>query len=75
MKTGSAMTKEKFLLEADVMKRLSHPKLVQLYAVCTEEEPFYIVTELMKNGNLRDYLRSGTTLKTTILRDMALQVR
>lgn len=76
MKTGSAMTKEKFLLEADVMKRLSHPKLVQLYAVCTEEEPFYIVTELVQNGNLRDYLRrdKGTTINTKILMDMALQI-
>lgn len=71
------MTKEKFLLEADAMKRLNHPKLVQLFAVCTDEEPFYIVTELLMNGNLSDYLKrdKGATITTKILQDMALQVR
>lgn len=71
------MTKEKFLLEADAMKRLNHPKLVQLFAVCTDEEPFYIVTELLMNGNLSDYLKrdKGASITTKILQDMALQVR
>jgi fyn-related kinase len=41
------------------MKKLKHPNLIQLYAVCTIEEPIYIVTELMKNGSLLDYLQSN----------------
>ena len=32
---------------------------VQLYAVCTLEEPIFIVTELMKHGSLLEYLRHG----------------
>lgn len=48
-----------FLAEAHIMKNLDHPKLVQLYAVCTKEEPIYIVTELMKNGCLLDYLQKA----------------
>lgn len=47
-----------FLAEASIMKKLKHPNLIQLYAVCTIEEPIYIVTELMKNGSLLDYLQS-----------------
>lgn len=39
------------------MKKLRHPKLIQLYAVCTVEEPIYIITELMKNGSLLEYLQ------------------
>ena len=27
------------------MKKFSHPHLVAMYAVCTEQEPFYIITE------------------------------
>lgn len=46
-----------FLAEATMMKKLRHPNLIQLYAVCTIEEPIYIVTELMKNGSLLDYLQ------------------
>ena len=35
MKTGT-MSAEKFLEEAEVMKTLRHPRLVTLYAVCTQ---------------------------------------
>uniref|UniRef100_A0A8C7T965 non-specific protein-tyrosine kinase n=2 Tax=Oncorhynchus mykiss TaxID=8022 RepID=A0A8C7T965_ONCMY len=45
-----------FLKEAQIMKTMEHPNLIQLLAVCTEE-PIYIITELMKNGSLLDYLK------------------
>ena len=43
LKPGT-MSPEAFLQEAQVMKKLRHEKLVQLYAVVSEE-PIYIVTE------------------------------
>ena len=48
-----------FVAEAQVMKKIQHPNLLQLYAVCTLEEPIYIVTELMKYGSMLEYLRTG----------------
>ncbi|UYV83006.1 Src42A [Cordylochernes scorpioides] len=68
--------KASFLAEASIMKQLSHPNLVQLYAVCTDDDPIYIVTELMINGNLQDYLRSpaGKNLPLSRLLYMAIQV-
>ncbi|XP_078275489.1 tyrosine-protein kinase Srms-like [Rhinoraja longicauda] len=51
------MNVDVFLQEVKVMKSIKHPKLIQLYAVCSIEEPVYIVTELMTKGNLKDYLR------------------
>ena len=74
MKEGS-MTAEKFLEEAEVMKKLRHTRLVTLYAVCTLEQPIYIVTELMKGGSLLSYLRNKKN-KITIenIIDMAAQV-
>ena len=42
---------EAFLQEAQVMKKLRHEKLVQLYAVVSEE-PIYIVTEYMNKGKV-----------------------
>ena len=69
------MDPKDFLAEAQIMKKLKHPKLIQLYAVCTTQEPIYIVTELMKNGSLLDYLKGkGRHLKTSKLIDMALQI-
>jgi fyn-related kinase len=74
LKPGS-MTVEDFLAEASILKKLRHPKLLQLYAVCTDREPIYIVTELMKNGSLLDYLHDkGRALRLPQLVDMAAQI-
>lgn len=57
------------------MKQCDHPNLVKLYAVCTKEEPFYIITEYMVNGALLHYLRSeGSSLTLQALVDMCAQV-
>ncbi|XP_023259824.1 proto-oncogene tyrosine-protein kinase Src-like [Seriola lalandi dorsalis] len=48
LKPGT-MSPEAFLEEAQIMKRLRHDKLVQLYAVVSEE-PIYIITEFMSQG-------------------------
>jgi fyn-related kinase len=74
LKPGT-MSASEFLQEASLMKKLRHPKLIQLYAVCTKEEPIYIITELMKNGSLLDYLRGdGRVMKVPQLIDMGSQV-
>ena len=74
LKPGTTSPSE-FLQEAALMKRLRHPKVIQLYAVCTREEPFYIVTELLKHGSLLEYLRGeGRSLKFPQLIDMSGQV-
>ncbi|CAB3408663.1 unnamed protein product [Caenorhabditis bovis] len=74
MKPGT-MSPEAFLQEAQIMKQCDHPNLVKLYAVCTREEPFYIITEYMSNGSLLHYLRNdGNTLGIQALVDMAAQI-
>jgi tRNA A-37 threonylcarbamoyl transferase component Bud32 len=52
------MNPDDFRAEAEIMRNLYHTKLIQLYALCTKEEPIYIVTELMSNGSLLDYLQT-----------------
>lgn len=75
LKPGSMDPKD-FLEEAATMKKLFHPKLVQLYAVCTLEEPILIITELVKYGSLLHYLRGpkGAALELPQLIEMAAQV-
>lgn len=58
LKPGTMDPKD-FLAEAQIMKKLRHAKLIQLYAVCTLEEPIYIITELMRNGSLLEYLQGN----------------
>ena len=56
LKPGT-MSPEAFLMEAQVMKKLRHEKLVQLYAVVSEE-PIYIVTEYMGQGPQQSHTHS-----------------
>ena len=65
-----------FLTEVIVMKQLRHRNVVQLYAVCVEEEPIYVVTEPTKHGTLQDYLQQddGQNLQLTQLVSMGAQV-
>lgn len=53
------MSTEAFLQEAAIMKQFRHRHLVALYAICSKEEPIYIVQEYMCNGSLLDFLRTG----------------
>ncbi|XP_056422342.1 tyrosine-protein kinase FRK [Hyla sarda] len=75
LKTGS-MNPQDFLREAQLMKNLRHPKLIQLYAVCSLEEPVYIITELMRHGSLLSYLQNdnGAMIKVPQQIDIGAQV-
>ena len=75
LKSQQTVSAYDFLQSANLMKKLQHPKLVQLYALCSREEPVYIITELMKHGSLREYLRGeGGLLKLPQMIDIAAQV-
>ncbi|XP_037005329.2 tyrosine-protein kinase Fgr isoform X2 [Artibeus jamaicensis] len=74
LKPGT-MSPKAFLEEAQIMKLLRHDKLVQLYAVVSEE-PIYIVTEFMCYGSLLEFLKdqNGQDLSLPQLVDMAAQI-
>ncbi|KAJ1116464.1 hypothetical protein NDU88_004675 [Pleurodeles waltl] len=61
IKEGS-MSEDDFMDEAQTMMKLSHPKLVKLYGVCTQQYPIYIVTEYMANGSLLNYLQKNRSV-------------
>lgn len=65
LKPGT-MSPESFLEEAQIMKKLKHDKLVQLYAVVSEE-PIYIVTEYMSKGEYRAAVIDYRTLPLLML--------
>ncbi|XP_075032784.1 tyrosine-protein kinase Srms [Mixophyes fleayi] len=53
-----SLNRSDFEKELNALKCLCHRNLIQLLAVCSIGEPVYMVTELMNNGNLNDYLKS-----------------
>lgn len=65
-----------FKKEAEIMQKFFHPKLIQLYGLCTTEEPIFIITELMINGSLLDYLQTpiGKRLSNDTLIYIASQI-
>ncbi|EDQ89876.1 uncharacterized protein MONBRDRAFT_44312 [Monosiga brevicollis MX1] len=76
MKEGS-MSEDDFIAEAQVMMKFRHKNLVELLGVVTSVKPIYIVTELMSNGNLLDYLKKNQSMlqgKPQILHYMSVQV-
>lgn len=73
LKPGTADI-EDFLAEAQIMKRMRHPKLLQLYAVCTREEPILIVTELMQENLLHFLQGKGKNSSLVALVDVATQI-
>nr|KAF6472613.1 src-related kinase lacking C-terminal regulatory tyrosine and N-terminal myristylation sites [Molossus molossus] len=62
--------------EIQALKSLRHQRLIQLHAVCSAGEPVYIVTELMRKGNLQAFLGSpeGRALSPPVLLGFACQV-
>ncbi|KAG8131601.1 putative Tyrosine-protein [Naja naja] len=50
--------RDDFVKEIRNLKSLKHTRLIKLLAVCSVGEPVYIVTELMRKGNLHSYLNS-----------------
>ncbi|XP_075813163.1 cytoplasmic tyrosine-protein kinase BMX isoform X2 [Microtus pennsylvanicus] len=70
-----AMSEDEFFQEAQTMMKLSHPKLVKFYGVCSKKYPIYIVTEYITNGCLLSYLKShGKGLETSQLLEMCYDV-
>ncbi|XP_004716093.1 tyrosine-protein kinase Srms [Echinops telfairi] len=62
--------------EIHTLKSLRHERLIRLHAVCSAGEPVYIVTELMRKGNLQAYLGGpeGKALSLAHLLSFARQV-
>jgi Ran GTPase-activating protein (RanGAP) involved in mRNA processing and transport/serine/threonine protein kinase len=54
---AAAVADEALMLEAMLLNGLRHPGIVALLAVVTAGASVLVCTELMANGNLRDYLR------------------
>ncbi len=53
---------ERFLREAEVLRRLKHPHIVTILDAFQEQEDYYIVMECLGGGNLKDRLRHARYL-------------
>ncbi|XP_076880972.1 LOW QUALITY PROTEIN: tyrosine-protein kinase Fes/Fps [Brachyhypopomus gauderio] len=67
--------KNKFLMEARILKQYDHPNIVRLIGVCTQKQPIYIIMELVQGGDFLSFLRAeGHHLQPGMLIKMAENV-
>ena len=57
-------TIKEFLKEALVVSQLKHENIVQFFGICLDIEEDCLIMELIKGGELLDYLRSNGHLLT-----------
>ncbi|XP_077975160.1 tyrosine-protein kinase Fer-like isoform X1 [Styela clava] len=55
-------TRDKFLMEARILKGYDHPNIVRLIGVCTDMQPVYIVMELVPGGDLTKHLKKSVNM-------------
>lgn len=58
-KGASDLEKCEFLQEAQLMSHFKHEHILQLLGVCLDNDPQFIIMELMQGGDLLTYLRSS----------------
>ncbi|KAF5278624.1 hypothetical protein FQA39_LY00666 [Lamprigera yunnana] len=58
-KGASDTEKCEFLQEAQLMSHFKHEHILQLLGVCLDNDPQFIIMELMQGGDLLTYLRSS----------------
>lgn len=65
----------KLLCEAERMQRLDHQSIIKLVGVCSTISPIYVVMELAKYGELRDFLQKhGSSLEQRVLIEYCYQI-
>ncbi|CAG9316717.1 unnamed protein product [Blepharisma stoltei] len=58
--------KDKFFAEVEVLKTADHPNIVRLYEFYEDQLHFHLVTELVKGGELFDYIVSSKNLSEPV---------
>ncbi len=58
-KGASEQEKDEFLKEALLMSNFKHDHIIRLLGVCLDNDPQFIILELMEGGDLLTYLRSS----------------
>jgi proto-oncogene tyrosine-protein kinase ROS len=58
-KGATEQEKGEFLKEAQLMSNFKHAHILQLLGVCLDNDPNFIIMELMEGGDLLSHLRTS----------------
>ncbi|OHT08314.1 hypothetical protein TRFO_04930 [Tritrichomonas foetus] len=54
---------ERFRREVDLIRKLDHPFIAEFYDVIQDDSNYYIIMELVENGNMLDYVNNNGELQ------------
>ena len=63
---ATALDKDAFIREIELMKKVNHPNVVRLLGVCLEKEPFCLILELVEGGALLQWLQRMAVTKQPV---------
>lgn len=66
-KSASDHEKEEFLKEAVLMSNFKHDHILSLLGVCLDNDPQFIILELMEGGDLLSFMRSSRGVTVSIV--------
>ena len=71
---ADSVEQKRFLLEAEMIAKLQHPGIVQIYEVGQQGNHLYIALELIEGGNLSDWLATNDRVSPIWAATMLLQL-
>ncbi|XP_064404176.1 proto-oncogene tyrosine-protein kinase ROS-like isoform X2 [Halichondria panicea] len=74
-KGANSEDQKKFLSEASLMSNFNHPNIVKVLGVCLDNDPVYIIMELMPGGDLLKFLREAKRDHGPVLLTLAEQIQ
>lgn len=60
--------------EANLLRRVTHPNIINLYDVFTDSGYFIIVTEYCPNGSVNDYIQKHGRVTGPVFNSLAIQI-
>lgn len=73
-KAGFEWAKQRFIAEAQILSRLSHPNVVRAFRLLELNETAYLVMEYVRGSNLRDWARTNPKPSETQLTKILLSL-
>ena len=46
--------------ELEILQKIAHPNIVRVYELLEDKERYYIIMELMMDGELKEYVQTRT---------------
>jgi calcium-dependent protein kinase len=73
-KGNSDVDREKFIAEVSILAKLDHPNIMKIFELYEDAHKFYVVSELIRGGELFDYLTKQESLTEVFAANIMKQV-